>query len=229
MLRSLIRTVCAAVSLVLLPAPVAAAPAAAGPVVFGTVALAAGTTPYDQRWGIVQSQALGSGAGIATKARGLEGLERLRFVNRAVNAAISYRGDAGDSWASASESFKRGAGDCEDYAIAKMQVLRSVGVPASDLFLVIGRDLAAGSDHAMLIVRSGGSYWVLDNFINEVHADSDYSEFRPVITLSSQGRWLHGYKQGAALAVQAAASSQNSAQSSSGASLAAILTAQSGG
>jgi len=40
-------------------------------VVFGTVALAAGTTPYDQRWGIVQSQALGSGAGIAAKARGL--------------------------------------------------------------------------------------------------------------------------------------------------------------
>lgn len=233
MVRSAISAFCATVSLVLFSSPAVAGNESLGPATFGSAALSTSITPYDSRWSRVQSQALGSGARIAATARGLSGLERLRFVNAAVNKAISYSEDSSnwgksDYWASAAQSFARGAGDCEDYAIAKMQVLRASGVPAKDLFLVVGNDLAARGAHAMLIVRLNGNYWVLDNFYDEVRADTAYREFRPVITLSSGGSWLHGYKSGA-LAAQA--SNQGLGRSKtypSGSSLAAVLVGQSG-
>ncbi|HXH54113.1 MAG TPA: transglutaminase-like cysteine peptidase [Sphingomicrobium sp.] len=216
---------CAAVSLALFSSPTEAATTPGNvPAVFGTAVIAAHATPYDGRWSKVQSQGLAAGARIAFKARNLHGVERLRFVNRAVNAAIEYRTDTSDSWASASESFSRGAGDCEDYAIAKMQVLRAAGVTASDLFLVIGRDLAARADHAMLIVRAENTYWVLDNFYNEVRADSAYRDFRPVITLSNRGSWLHGYKAG----TQVMGAPAGSFRESTSGSFAAIIAAQNG-
>jgi predicted transglutaminase-like cysteine proteinase len=194
---------CAAVSIALFSSAPAVAAKSRGPTVFGTAVLPTSSTPYDSRWSRAQSQGLGAGAHIAVAARGLEGLERLRFVNSAVNRAIAYREDrhhgrTGDDWASAAQSFGRGWGDCEDYAIAKMQVLRAAGVPAADLFLVIGNDLAARSAHALLIVRAGGKFWVLDNLSDQVRADSQYRDFRPVITLSNSGSWLHGYRIGAA-------------------------------
>jgi predicted transglutaminase-like cysteine proteinase len=224
-----IGAVCAAVSLVLFSTPSTAAPRAAlTPAVFGTAVLSTNTTPYDARWNRVQSQRLGAGANIAASARGLEGLERLRVVNSAVNKAIKYRDDSrnwgsSDYWASAAETFARGSGDCEDYAIAKMQVLRSLGVPASDLFLVVGNDLSSRAAHAMLVVRSGGQYWVLDNFHDRLLPDTGYGEFRPVITLSTAGRWLHGYKRGTDRTAGLAAGGARSSSSQPGSSLAALI------
>lgn len=224
MLRSAIGAFCALVSLALISSPAEASSIAGrGPALFGTAVLAAAATPYDARWSQVQARTLGSGATIAAKAKGMSGLEQLQFVNRIVNAAITYRRDAGDSWASASQSFGSATGDCEDYAIAKMQVLRSSGVPASDLFMVIG-SLANRGDHAMLVVRLGGSYFVLDNLSDQIRADSAYREFRPVITLSSGGSWLHGYKVGSPSPDQRRLERQHSA--AAGSSLAAIMAAQ---
>jgi predicted transglutaminase-like cysteine proteinase len=193
---------CAAVSIALFSSAPADAARSRGPTVFGTVVLPTSSTPYDSRWSRAQSRDLGAGARIAASARRLDGLDRLRFVNAAVNRAIAYREDrshgrTADFWASPAQTFRRGSGDCEDFAIAKMQVLRASGIPAANLFLVIGNDLAARSAHALLVVRSGGKFWVLDNLSNQVRGDAQYREFRPVITLSNSGSWLHGYKVGA--------------------------------
>jgi predicted transglutaminase-like cysteine proteinase len=203
MVRSAIGALCAAASLALFSAPTRAGAAAMfGPTVFGTEVLPARSTPYDARWSRVQSQKLGAGEHIVAVARRLDGLRRLRFVNAAVNRAVTYRRDSGkgngDYWASAAQTFARGSGDCEDYAIAKMQVLRASGISDADLFLVIGNDLATRSAHALLVVRTEGKFWVLDNLQDPIRADSQYRDFRPVISLSKSGSWLHGYKVGAA-------------------------------
>ena len=200
MLRWAVSAFCAAVSLAIFSSPAHGTGLPAGPALFGTVALATNTTPYDARWTTVQVQALGSGQRLAAAARGLKGVERLRFVNEAVNETIRYRGDgasqgAGDHWATATQTFTRGAGDCEDYAIAKMQVLRAAGVEAHDLFLVIGYDRSAGA-HAVLIARLGDQNWVLDNLQPQIRPAGDFDIFRPIITLSTSGRWLHGYRPG---------------------------------
>ena len=199
MLRSAISAICATLSLVLLTPSAKAAPAPlSGPAVFGSAALSITKTPYDAKWKSLQWNSIGVGASIAAAARKKDGFERLQYVNRAINAAIAYRVDGAgrsgaDNWASAAESFARRAGDCEDYAIAKMQVLLATGIPASDLFLVIGKDHAAGADHAVLIVRSAGTYWVLDNFNDRVHQDTQFRHFTPVMSLSLRGGWLHGH------------------------------------
>jgi predicted transglutaminase-like cysteine proteinase len=154
-------------------------------------------------------------------------------VNSAVNKAIQYREDSAnwgvaDYWASAAETIGRGAGDCEDYAIAKMQVLRASGVPANDMFLVVGNDVAARSAHAMLLVRLGDSYRVLDNFQDEVRADSEYRDFHPVITLSSAGRWLHGYPAGTVALAAAGRTPARPASSLGSGTLAAVIASQGG-
>lgn len=227
MTRWTLSAICAVLSLVLFPSPAQSAPTAGlGPAAFGTAVLSTRTSPYDTQWAKVQSQGLGAGADIAASARGLQGLERLRAVNVAVNKAIKFRSDSSnwgtaDYWASAAETFRRGAGDCEDYAIAKMQVLRALGVPADDMFLVVGDDLAVSSAHAVLLVRSGGTYWVLNNLQDEVRQDAEYRAFRPIITLSNAGRWLHGTP-----AAKGAASRRAGAAAMSTSSLAAVLASQ---
>lgn len=235
MFRTTISAICATLSLTLFAGQAQAANgagAAIAPSAFGSVALAAGKTPYDAKWATVGDRRLGSGERIAAVAQGLTGVARLQFVNSAVNRAITFREDSanwktGDYWATASQSFARGAGDCEDYAIAKMQILRSAGVPASDLYLVIGNDLTVRSAHAMLVVRVDGDFWVLDNFQDKVRGSQDFQDFKPLVTLSATGRWFHGYRRGSSVTAVASQKTRPTAAATSG-SLAAIIAAQGG-
>lgn len=221
----------AVVSLFLLSNPSVAMADTPGPAMFGSVVLAASTTPYDARWASVQSRPLGVGRHIAKAASLLTGTDRLRYVNSAVNKAISYSEDnrnwgKSDYWANAAQSFARRAGDCEDYAIAKMQVLRAAGVSPHKMFLVVGNDLSARASHALLVVQVADAYLVLDNFHDDVRPDSSYREFRPVITLSTEGRWLHGYRSGAPRRGNGAP--RQLAHLEGGSHIAAVLAAQSG-
>ena len=91
----------------------------------------------------------------------------------------------------------RGVGDCEDYAIAKAQALLKLGFRAQDLYLVIGNARKLNSYHAILIVRFGGKFWVLDSLSNEVIDANLFRNFDPIITLSADRKWIHGYVKGA--------------------------------
>lgn len=199
------RAICAVLSLALFSVAAQAAPLDRAPAgIFGAAALAVATTPYSAKWERALNGTLSAGNGISRKASSMSGLDRLRFVNTSVNRATTFTNDArlgrqADNWATAGETLARGAGDCEDYAIAKMQLLRSAGVPAADLFLVVGNDLSVRSAHAMLVVRLGTEYWVLDNFHDDVRQSHSYREFRPIVSFSANGSWLHGYRPGTAV------------------------------
>ncbi len=67
--------------------------------------------------------------GVVNAAKGLDGRARVGAINRAVNLAIRPQSDGiSDFWASPLTTFASGAGDCEDYAIAKYVALRQAGV-----------------------------------------------------------------------------------------------------
>src|ERR1700720_4398124 len=73
---------------------------------------------------------------IVDNARAREGRARLGEINRAINLAIRPMSDlaqygAIDVWSSPLATFEHGAGDCEDYAIAKFVALRLAGIAAS--------------------------------------------------------------------------------------------------
>src|SRR3546814_7137241 len=66
----------------------------------------------------------------ANAAPGLDEQELLARVNQWVNREIAYIGDdrnyrQRDYWATAEQTIARGKGDCEDFAILKMQMLRA--------------------------------------------------------------------------------------------------------
>jgi predicted transglutaminase-like cysteine proteinase len=88
----------------------------------------------------------------------------------------------------------RGRGDCEDYAIAKLQMLRAAGFADRDLYLVIAKDLVRRSDHALLVVRADGRLLVLDNGTDRILDAQDAGDYRPVLTYSATAAWTHGYR-----------------------------------
>src|SRR4051794_14542904 len=99
------------------------------PDVFGTVALRVDHTRLDARWHAVERQKLaGAPARFATALRRDDSSEQLRLVNRFVNRRVHYVEDQrrfgrADVWSAANDTLRSGRGDCEDYAIAKYQLL----------------------------------------------------------------------------------------------------------
>ena len=170
------------------------------PDVFGTVALKIGHTPLDARWHSVERKALtGAPARFAATLRHRDPAEQLKLVNRFVNRRVSYMDDQKrfgrpDVWSAANETLRSGRGDCEDYAIAKLQILRAAGFPQRDLYLTIVRDLVRRADHAVLVARAGGRMVVLDDGSDDVLLSDQVRDYRPILTFASYGEWTHGYR-----------------------------------
>ena len=82
-------------------------------------------------------------------------------VNRRVNRQIRPVNDAGgldgDVWQIGTSS-----GDCEEFALAKRQMLLSLGWPARALRIAVARTYA-GEGHAVLVVKTNAGDLVLDN------------------------------------------------------------------
>jgi predicted transglutaminase-like cysteine proteinase len=141
----------------------------------------------------------GSAERYARSIKSLSPLERLEAVNRYVNRRVHYVEDVrqfgrADVWTSANSTLRHGQGDCEDYAIAKLQMLRRAGISDRDLYLVIVRDLVRRADHAVLVARADGRMLVLDDGTDEILDTARVSDYRPVLTFASYGEWTHGYR-----------------------------------
>jgi len=130
---------------------------------------------------------------IAEGLRGREGRARLGHANRAVNLAIRPAGDlsrfgVADHWSAPLETLASGQGDCEDYAILKYAILRSIGYAAEDLRMLIVRGASAPEAHAVLSVRFEGRWLILDNrrfaMIDIAHLDAN-----ALFYLDGEGVW----------------------------------------
>lgn len=133
---------------------------------------------------------------VVAEARGMDTAAMLDRVNRAVNDAIAYVPDrrnwgAGDYWATPSEIARKGAGDCEDYAIAKYFSLIRLGFSTRDLRIVIVSDSKAHDFHAVLVANIGGADWLLDNQIPDMVRLESMPQYTPIYSLNQEGWWLH--------------------------------------
>lgn len=166
----------------------------------GSRRLAVRKTGFDAQWNRVRRGTLGvslAGGGIGLGG-GHPGQATIAAVNSWANAKIRYVEDRqlygqADYWADAKTTLRRRAGDCEDIAIAKMALLAGAGVRREDMYLTIARDLARNADHALLVVKSEGRYWLLDNNTNRLLDASEANDYRPILSYSAGGKWLHGY------------------------------------
>lgn len=113
-----------------------------------------------------------------------------RFINR-----IPYQEDQktygkSDYWASPLE-FLGNAGDCEDYAIAKYVSLRQLGLPATELKMVVLQDTLRDLAHAVLAVRIDGSILVLDNNSNHIASPKDLPHYSPYYAVNENQQWYY--------------------------------------
>jgi predicted transglutaminase-like cysteine proteinase len=97
-----------------------------------------------------------------------DGLARIGVINRAVNSAIVPTSDmrqwgVADHWSPPLETLTTRRGDCEDYAIAKYAVLLDAGLAKEDVKLVVVRNRLPDEDHAVVAVRAGDTWLILDN------------------------------------------------------------------
>ena len=170
------------------------------PDVFGSVALRVGHTPLDSKWHRVEhSEISGSAAAYASSIRGEATVERLEAVNWYVNKRVHFVDDQvrwgrADVWSTANDTLNAGKGDCEDFAIAKLAMLRRAGVADKDLYLVVLRDLVRRADHAVLVVRAGGHMYVLDNGTDRLLDSESVRDYRPILTFASNATFTHGYR-----------------------------------
>ena len=108
--------------------------------------------------------------------------------------------------ARASDTLARGRGDCEDYALAKMAMLRRAGFADKDLYMVVLKDLVRRADHAVLVVRSEGRFLVLDNGTDRLLDSAQIDDYRPILTFTAGQRFTHGYRRNAVTAPMVLAS-----------------------
>lgn len=160
----------------------------------GTERVRIGRTRFDAEWKRVATKRLSSRD--LTKAIGAvpqERMELLSQVNRWVNHAVKYRSDGGrDYWADARQTLRSRAGDCEDYAILKMQMLAAAGVRKDDMMLTLARDTMRRVDHAVLLVKHEDSWLMLDLQSDNVVPATGHYGYKPVMSFAEDASYLHG-------------------------------------
>jgi predicted transglutaminase-like cysteine proteinase len=117
----------------------------------------------------------------------------LRRVNAAVNK-VRYVSDSrnwhkADHWETPAEFLARG-GDCEDYATTKYLLLRSLGVPASSMRMLILGNNAWQPAHAVLVVMQGEEMTVLDNQRPAPYRLSARISSRAAYALNERQMWV---------------------------------------
>ena len=143
-----------------------------------------------------QSRAALQFLAIVDSGRSLEGRARLGHINRAINLKIKPMSDLAiygedDVWSSPLATLAIGAGDCEDYAIAKFVALQEAGVSANDLRIVILRDNIREEDHAVVAARLNGNWLMLDNRHMVMAEDRQVLNYHPVFLIDHDGVKLY--------------------------------------
>jgi predicted transglutaminase-like cysteine proteinase len=173
----------------------------ASPDAFGTVAVNAGVTMYDARFRRVASTDARDPLvmRLAAGAANLDPIGKLRLVQQEISQAVHWSHDldnmgVADFWANAGETLRRGTGDAEDIAIAKMQVLKAAGFDPKDLYISIGRHSSRGA-HILLLARTAGGFFALDDKDGMLLASQD-TKFTPIMTIGQGMSWVHGRRVG---------------------------------
>lgn len=170
--------------------------------ILGSISIAIARTPFDRKW-----SAINTNRGSAKVARILtttgagkssNPTEQVEAINRWVNRQIEFGEDRdvygrADYWATASETFQRGVGDCEDFAIAKMELLSALGIDRDKMRLVVARDLVRNADHAVLVVTLADGAVMLDNMTDRLLDARLPNDYRPIMSFSQNAKWVHGY------------------------------------
>lgn len=150
-----------------------------------------------QQYGADGYQRMQNLAALIDEGRSESDWDRLHLVNDYVNRQITFVSDQQhygrpDYWATPVESLGAGAGDCEDYAIAKYYALRAMGVPDDKLRLMYVRALRQNEPHMVLVYFEQPDQYplVLDNLQPQIRSAIERNDLKPVYSFNASGLWL---------------------------------------
>lgn len=133
--------------------------------------------------------------------RSLSEAEKLTVVNTFFNRRLLFEDDIvvwkqKDYWATPLEFIGQGAGDCEDYAIAKYMTLLMLGVPAEKIRMIYVRANIGGASQAHMVLgyfeTPNAEPLILDNLIGSIRPASSRTDLSPVFSFNGQGLWVAG-------------------------------------
>ena len=138
-------------------------------------------------------------------ARPLGEPDKLEAVNTFFNRRILFEDDMvvwqqADYWASPLEFMGRGAGDCEDFAIAKYMSLLLLGVPNEKLRMIYVRARFGGPSSNQSQAHMVLGYYdqpvaeplILDNLIGSIRPAAQRADLTPVFSFNNEGLWVPG-------------------------------------
>lgn len=125
-------------------------------------------------------------------ARPMPELQKISLVNDFFNQNLVYTNDvdqynAKEYWAALPETMKSGGGDCEDFAIAKYDTLRSLGVDQSALRIT--NVTSNEGPHMVLLYSPDGQFkdpLVLDNAHEEMLPLSQRPDLKTIYSLNDK-------------------------------------------
>lgn len=128
--------------------------------------------------------------------------DNLRRTNEFFNRRVQFADDQkawgqADYWATPMETLGKGAGDCEDFAIAKYFSLLNMGVPNEQLRLVYVKARIGGPTSTVMQAHMVLAWYadpdaepvVLDNLITDIRPASRRTDLQPIFSFNSQGIW----------------------------------------
>ncbi|MEW4983525.1 MAG: transglutaminase-like cysteine peptidase [Cycloclasticus sp.] len=134
---------------------------------------------------------------LVKSAQSLPEKEKLKRVNDFFNQQVefvddSYLWGAVDYWATPLEVLAKGAGDCEDYSIAKYFTLRELGVSDSKMRITYVKAIELNQAHMVLTYfeKPGVVPMVLDNLNPIIKLASKRRDLLPVYSFNGSGLWL---------------------------------------
>lgn len=129
--------------------------------------------------------------------------EKILQVNQFLNKQIYFQDDRLlwkniDYWATPLETLGKGAGDCEDYTIAKYFTLLEAGVAVERLrFIYVKAQIGDANSRLFQAHMVLGYYetddsvpYILDNLISTVELADRRTDLKPVFSFNSDGIWV---------------------------------------
>lgn len=133
---------------------------------------------------------------LINQSKKLSEIKKLNNVNQFFNM-FHYQRDnpyqgTSDAWKTPEEFIQDGAGDCEDYAIAKYFTLQALGVPMQKLRITYVKSLKFNQAHMVLAFYPDpdSEPLILDNVENKILPASQRKDLIPVYSFNTDELWL---------------------------------------
>lgn len=161
-----------------------------------------------KRYGEAAGQRVARWLDLLNSLAGRESADLLAPINSFFNRQIRFDDDSrvwkqADFWATPLEALGMGAGDCEDFTIAKYITLRQLGVPDDKLRLIYVRahigDPADGVSQAHMVLgyysEPNAEPLILDNLMGDILPARRRNDLTPLFSFNAAGLWVAGAAQ----------------------------------